>query len=431
MSLHFSSPLVTGSSFHANSAHHGGAVYLTHTSEPTLVNCAAVGNTAYSGGGGYASPETSLTLINSTLSGNSAFNGGGIFADSAVLTISNSILWASSTGAGSQIFQSNTVTTIEHSDVQGGASGDGNLDVDPRFIRNPTAGPDGIWGTPDDDAGDLGLQTTSPCIDAGNNTAVPASITTDLAGNARFTDFPAVHDPGAIVDLGAYEAPVALAAEAQFLFDAPLPSVRVAFNANLLVATLAAADLVLSNLTTATPVDCAEVATLVYDAGANSATWMFPGLLPNGDYRATLPAGSVGDASGGALGLPYTFDFFVLAGDANRDRSVDVADLGILATNWQKSSRAFSQGNFNYSSDGYVNVNDLGVLAGNWQAQLALPLPSRLTGHTRRIATDVLESPATRRVVSAGAIGTSSCVAKSPSHVENPCHIVQLRSGLP
>jgi hypothetical protein len=63
------------------------------------------------------------------------------------------------------------------------------------------------------------------------------------------------------------------------------------------------------------------------------------------------------------------FDFFVLAGDADHDRVVDVNDLGILASNWQHSPRTFSEGDFDYT--GTVDVNDLGIFAGHWQQQLA------------------------------------------------------------
>jgi uncharacterized repeat protein (TIGR01451 family) len=61
-------------------------------------------------------------------------------------------------------------------------------------------------------SGNLRLQFTSPAIDAGNNAAVPAGVTTDLDGNPRFVDIPAVPDTGngtpPIVDMGAYEAQV-------------------------------------------------------------------------------------------------------------------------------------------------------------------------------------------------------------------------------
>ena len=58
--------------------------------------------------------------------------------------------------------------------------------------------------------GNLRLQLTSPAIDAGDNTAVPSGITSDLEGNPRFVDIPSNPDTGRgtppIVDMGAYEA---------------------------------------------------------------------------------------------------------------------------------------------------------------------------------------------------------------------------------
>ncbi len=84
------------------------------------------------------------------------------------------------------------------SDVQGGWTGASNIDVNPLFVA----------------PNDLRLSPGSPCIDAGDNTAVPASITTDLDGNPRFVDDPDSPDcwqlPGIcgdppVVDMGAYE----------------------------------------------------------------------------------------------------------------------------------------------------------------------------------------------------------------------------------
>ena len=65
------------------------------------------------------------------------------------------------------------------------------------------------------------------------------------------------------------------------------------------------------------------------------------------------------------------FNFFFFKGDANHDRKIDVADLGIFASNWQQSPRTFSQGDFDYS--GAVDVNDLGILASHWQQTLSPP----------------------------------------------------------
>jgi len=77
--------------------------------------------------------------------------------------------------------------------------------ANPQFVD--ADGADNIAGTLDDN---LRLQLTSPAIGAGNNSAVPASVTTDLDGNPRFLDYPAVPDTDngtpPIVDMGAYEA---------------------------------------------------------------------------------------------------------------------------------------------------------------------------------------------------------------------------------
>ncbi len=77
----------------------------------------------------------------------------------------------------------------------GPVCGDGNIDADPLFV--------------DPDDGDLRLSPGSPCIDAGDNTAVPEEITTDLDGNPRFVDDPGTADTGygdpPVVDMGAFE----------------------------------------------------------------------------------------------------------------------------------------------------------------------------------------------------------------------------------
>jgi T5SS/PEP-CTERM-associated repeat protein len=54
-----------------------------------------------------------------------------------------------------------------------------------------------------------------------------------------------------------------------------------------------------------------------------------------------------------------------LNGDANLDGAVTIADLGILAANWQQSDRSWLEGDF--TGDGMVTIADLGILAANWQ----------------------------------------------------------------
>jgi hypothetical protein len=75
-----------------------------------------------------------------------------------------------------------------------GATGD-NIDGGATFVDAP--------------GGDYRLAASSLGIDAGNNTAIPAGVTTDLDGNTRFIDDLDTTDTGtggcAIVDTGAYE----------------------------------------------------------------------------------------------------------------------------------------------------------------------------------------------------------------------------------
>jgi hypothetical protein len=109
-----------------------------------------------------------------------------------------------------------------------------------------------------------------------------------------------------------------------------------------------------------------------YDGATRTATFTFATPLPDGNYIASLLSASVLDINGFALAASQAVpDFFVLAGDADHDRDIDVNDLGILASNWQQSPRTLSEGDFDYN--GTVDVNDLGILASHWQQQLAAP----------------------------------------------------------
>jgi parallel beta-helix repeat protein len=200
-----SSPTLTNCTFTGNTATSGGGMYNVLSSS-TLANCTFTGNTATSGGGMYNS-LSSPTLANCTFTGNTTTSGGGMYNfGSSSPTLTNCIVW----GIGSTpIKNSSGIPTITYSDIEGGYAGSRNFNADPLFVRNPSPGADGKWGTVDDDYGDLRLQLTSPCIDAGKNAAVPAGLTTDLAGMPRFLDVPTKADTGSgtapIVDMGAYE----------------------------------------------------------------------------------------------------------------------------------------------------------------------------------------------------------------------------------
>jgi autotransporter-associated beta strand protein len=209
-----SSPKLTDCTLVANSAdYYGGGMY-NDTSSPTLADCAFIANSTGHYGGGMCNAWSSPTLINCAFAANSAKNsGGGMYNESSSSpTLTNCILWANTASSASQVFTTGSgAPVVTYCDLQGGYSGAGNIDLDPQFVRNPSPGPDGKWRTADDDYGDVRLRQNSPCIDGGDNAAVPTGTTTDLAGNPRFVDVPGVADTGSgtppIVDMGAYESP--------------------------------------------------------------------------------------------------------------------------------------------------------------------------------------------------------------------------------
>lgn len=78
-----------------------------------------------------------------------------------------------------------------------------------------------------------------------------------------------------------------------------------------------------------------------------------------GSEIALTGIGGFGIAAGDTL-LRYSLD-----GDANLDQTVDITDLGILATNWQGTNKVWTQADSNY--DNATDITDLGALATNWQ----------------------------------------------------------------
>jgi parallel beta-helix repeat protein len=203
-----SSPILTNCTISDSSAYYGGGLDCRYNSSPTLTNCTISGNTAEWGGGGVCcSVDSNPTLTNCTISGNTAESGGGVYCDSSSPTLTNCILWGDTP---QEIYVSSGTPVVTYCDVQGGWPGTGNVDIDPLFI-DPD-GPDNDPNTWQDN--NYRLSSGSPCIDAGNNSAVPSSVLTDLDGHPRFLDDPTTPDcqyaPGTcgtapIVDMGAYE----------------------------------------------------------------------------------------------------------------------------------------------------------------------------------------------------------------------------------
>ena len=63
--------------------------------------------------------------------------------------------------------------------------------------------------------------------------------------------------------------------------------------------------------------------------------------------------------------------YFPFAGDANRDQTVNIGDLTLLAGSFGTSGKTWQQGDFN--GDGLVNIGDLTILAGNFGNSVTSP----------------------------------------------------------
>ncbi len=210
-------PTLINCAFRVNTAWEGGAIY-NYRAMATVADCTFIGNSASGAGGGMYNYGPLPTITNCTFTGNTAVNGGGVYDNSVASNFTNCILWGNSAGLGPQVCEASGSIIASYCDIQGLTTGTGNISLDPRFMRNASFGPDGTWGTADDDYGDLRLRLTSPAIDAGKNAAVPGGLTTDLAGSPRFQEIAVAANTGTgatpIVDMGAYEAVAALQAVA-------------------------------------------------------------------------------------------------------------------------------------------------------------------------------------------------------------------------
>lgn len=145
------------------------------------------------------------------------------------------------------------------------------------------------------------------------------------------------------------------------------------------------ADAIIRNTAANTVVPSSEYS---FSKSGTTGRWRFNVPMADGDYRITIAAGSVADAAGNTLATDVAHDFFVLAGDANRDRRVDFGDVLIFAQNYGRAGRSFSEGNFNYSSDGRVSFDDLLMLAQRYGSTL-LNAANSGTSRSRSRANDL------------------------------------------
>jgi len=332
--------------FTHNSTAYGGGMFNIGTSSPTVTNCTFSGNTATNGGGMYSN-GTSPTVTNCTFSGNWAkWDGGGMLNNSSYPLVTNCIVWNNTWG---QITYTNTTSPIPmvtYSDVQyaNGESwfGDGCIEADPLFVNAAS--------------GDLRLLSdASPCVDAGDNSALPADTTDldndgntveaipiDLYGNPRVFD--GDENGSAIVDMGSYE------------YREPLPELVAHWK-----------------------LDEYDGYTAYDSAGENHGT-----LYGGPDWQ---PAGG---QAGGALQLDGVDDYV----DCGNDDSLNIVDEITLAV-WVKTNDAGNsennpyviKGDYSYALKHYVfNYIEFFIYDNDWWQTVRYPVDSSFNGVWHHLA---------------------------------------------
>lgn len=219
----------------------GGGLYLDRQSSALIENCIIVANEADRQGGGMlyiGGMGTAVAVRNCLLAHNLAEQGGGIHSASPIdlgsiafydnntvvnnyasisaggiqtgygdVVIRNCIVWNNDSPFAPQLYAGSGLLHVEFSAVEGGLEGveapdgiqwgAGNINADPLFV--------------DSENDNYRLLPGSPCIDAGNNFAVPGDLLVDMDGFARFADHLDTPDTGngdgvlGIVDMGPYE----------------------------------------------------------------------------------------------------------------------------------------------------------------------------------------------------------------------------------
>ena len=153
----------------------GGGIY---NLDATINNCALFGNLSAYGGGVIC--YNGGRVNNCTITDNTASDeGGGVYSDDG--NIHNSIVYFNNSPDGSNYYNTGSGNVCEYSCLTPDPGGTGNITAYPQFV--------------DAGSGNYRLNSSSPCINQGNNSYAMGSI--DLDGLPRIID--------GTVDMGAYE----------------------------------------------------------------------------------------------------------------------------------------------------------------------------------------------------------------------------------
>jgi hypothetical protein len=180
-----SNPTIQNCVFEGNAAQNGGAVF-DNRSSPVYENCFFYENDGLYGTAMRADYTSYASVTNCTIVGIASSTAFVISTYSGHPQFSNCILW----DGDSNVISVGSFSTVivQWSDVRGSWTGTGNIASDPLFA--------------DSDSGKL--LSTSPCIDAADGTAAPA---TDFDGNPRVDDTDVANTGSGPpwADMGAYE----------------------------------------------------------------------------------------------------------------------------------------------------------------------------------------------------------------------------------
>ena len=182
-----SSPIIADNRIAGNS----GSGVTCYASSPIILNNVITGNGADNGAGIYCQTSPAA-IVNNTIVGNTAFQGGGIYCGGTPPTIINNVIAFNSSG----IWQRTAppVASQRHNCVYG------NAEYNCYGLPDQT----GTYGNVSSDPGLAGylyggvhIQPSSPCVDAGDDSAVQPGWL-DMDGQSRIA--------GAHVDIGADES---------------------------------------------------------------------------------------------------------------------------------------------------------------------------------------------------------------------------------
>jgi predicted outer membrane repeat protein len=315
--------VISGSTFANNSAVNGGGALISH-GNTTITNSTIAYNNSLDGGGAQFF-EGTADLRNLTVAYNGVTrSGGGFVVNFADVTTMSTIISGNFAPDQNNLWGSPLNT----------ASGHNLIDADMAQLRL------GAFANNGGPTVTLPLLPGSIAINAGVGIA---SVTTDQRGVAR--------PQGSAPDIGAYERFANAVQPTGVMFESDaLLAVTFSFNGDASVS-VSRTDIQLQNLDTLQSV---SAGTLSFNNDGTQATLLLSNLLPDGNYRAMLGTTSV--------------DFFVLAGDFDRDRTVDFADLVPLAQNYNATGMTNLRGEANY--DGVVNFADLVMLSQNYGRSL-------------------------------------------------------------